>query len=170
MIEPERLITDCQPPVIFQPGLLSRRGLYGAARGIVNPVVVVDRMGEGEPGFESLMFHEGLHVHERHALAGVLVLLGGCAAFALGLGLEAWGLLGTSLLTPAAFAWWRREQEVRADAFALRGAGARDFMAFVLMHPHPEGRWGRWCYGETPAKRFNRAVARAARYGWKVPL
>lgn len=143
MIDPNDMLRR-QPPIQSLPGLYKNTGLYAVAHGILRPRVLVDRTGEHLPGFEALMFHEALHVHERHALVGFLFLL---------VPVVGWGL----------WVWWRRAQEIRADLFALRAAGSRDFYAFVAMHPHPRGRFWRWCYGATAAARFNRTVARYKR-------
>lgn len=168
MIHPQKMIAEAPPPVVMTPGLHKRTGLWGLARGVVFPVVLFDRQAEGMPGAEALLFHEGLHVHEKHALAGGMLVGIGIALAAVGVAWEVWPLALASLLTPAVWAWWRREAEARADAFALRGAGSIDFRAFVAMHPHPIGRFWRWVYGRTAAQRIERAVMRAARNGWEV--
>lgn len=168
MIHPRDLVFRDPPPIIMTPGLHKRTGLWGFARGVVLPVVHFDRMAEGQPGSESLLFHEGLHAYERHALAGLMLVGLGLLAAGIGVSYQLWGLAFGSLLAPLAYAWWRREAELRADAFALRGAGSRDFLCFVSMHPHPTGWFWRWCYGANPGRRYNRAVTRAARHGWEV--
>jgi hypothetical protein len=125
---------------------------------------MVDRMSEGLPGFEALVSHETLHVHERHALIGFVLFL---------------------LVLPL-WPFWRREQEVRADAFALLSVewtkrketdtaptidsldrSLCEFRSFVLMHDHPTGRFWRWVYGWSVEHRVTRAIERARRYGWK---
>lgn len=176
MIRPLDLLLQRQPPVVVTPGLHRATGLWAQAEGVVRPFVRVDRLVEGRAGFEALMFHEALHVHERHALVGLVLLCLGLfaatVAFALGEYLS-------FMVCPAAgiLAWilWRREQEVRADAFALVACattaadpakGLREFSAFVLLHEHPTARFWRWCYGRNPAHRVERAVARAGRMRW----
>lgn len=147
MIDPQDLIRR-QPPTMHLPGLHKRYGVYGMARGVFHPVVVVDRTKvEGRPGFEALMFHEGLHAHERHALIG-------------------FAMLAVPVLGWLAWLWWRREQEIRCDAFAFRGAGPSEFYSFCRMHPHPTERFGRWCYGQNADDRYARTLKRAGRYGW----
>lgn len=173
MIDPRALLTHRQPPIVLSPGLHRHTGLYAQAEGLVRPFIRTDRLAEGRPGFEALMYHEALHVHERHALAGLVLLF---------------------LPVVGVFLWilWRREQEIRADAFALlaastfaksreaekeepdpavvaaerAAAGLREFSAFVLLHEHPKSRFWKWCYGRTPAHRVERAVARSRRIRW----
>ncbi len=164
------------------PGLHNRTGLWGQAVGVVWPRVVVDRLVETRAGFEALMFHEALHVHEHHALAGIVLLSLGMAGSAVSLVLEHPEGFGAFLLAGVA-AWflWRREQEIRSDAFAMRGAsteadgkvtprsmrdGLREFRAFTLLHPHPRGWFWKWCYGRSPKHRVRRAKARMGRTRW----
>lgn len=148
MIEPRDLLTWAQPPIYPKPGLHKRYGVYAMAYGVWSPRILVDRNYEGQPGWEAMMFHEGLHVHERHALCGLVLLLIPVV------GWIAWFL-------------WRREQEIRADAFALKGSGPSETWAFIRqLHPHPTDWFGRWCYGRTAKDRWERTVARAWRYGW----
>ena len=137
-------------------------GVYACAVGFLRPQVLVDRKAEVREGFNSLIWHESLHAVEHHALFGVFVLLVGMVGFSVAVVLELWL---SAVLCPfaglAAWAFWRREQEVRADAVALYGAGVgglgeehpfwaverylekraaeglMDFRAFLYLHPHP---------------------------------
>jgi hypothetical protein len=144
MMNPQDLLAGPLPICIATSGLYRRTGVWACARGLLYPEILVDRAAETRDGWEALMFHEALHVRERHALIGLLILI---------------------LFAPA-WPWWRREQEVRADAFALWGAGREEFWAFLYLHPHPTGRFARWCYGRSREHRAERAERRARRYGW----
>ncbi len=149
-------------PVAAARGLHRATGLWGRAFGVLRPFVELDRMAEGLPGFEALVFHEGLHVQERHALVGIVLLA---------IPVVGW------ILWP----FWRREQEIRADAFAfaacrvvasrdpIRGqkVAEREFSAFCLMHPHPRDWFWRWCYGRNPSHRYERAKKRAGSIRWR---
>jgi len=187
MIEPHDLLRGRQPRTVSMPGLHAHTGLWAQAIGVLRPAVFVDRMIEGRPGFEALMFHEALHVHEHHALAGLVVL--GFGFLGASLSLVAENLAGfLSCLALGAVAWasWRREQEIRCDAFALRGAcsefdpetkawrvtpesekkGLAEFRAFTLLHEHPTRWFWKFAYGGTPRRRIARALARARRIRW----
>lgn len=144
MIDPQALLAGPLPTCIATSGLHTRLGVWACARGLWKPEILVDRGAETRDGWEALMYHEALHVRERHALVGILCIL---------------------LFAPA-WLWWRREQEIRADAFALWGAGSAEFWAFLYLHPHPKGRFARWCYGGSREHRAERAARRARRYGW----
>ena len=161
MIDPLALLRYRNPPVVSSPGLYHHTGRWAHAEGILRPFVRVDRGAETLKGFDALMFHESLHVHEKHALIGVLLLL-------------------CPLVWPM-WLWFVREREIRADAFALAAVsmnrlgewtpetgkhGMSEFKAFVWLHPHPTSRFWKWCYGRHPEHRVSRAVERARRLRW----
>lgn len=197
MIDPSKaaggLPVSVLPMFVFKRGFHARTGVMARADGILDPVVIADRLAVGRHGWNGLAFHEILHCLERHSFVGLLVLTipTSCAwplaffsgSLVAGYLLALWGVL--------AWVWWRREQEVRADAFAWRGAGAQDFYAFVLELPlAPEGRlpagwtwlarpraiasavsrlWCRWLYAKSLTHRINRASRRAERTKWTPP-
>lgn len=146
-----------------QAGLTRRYGAPAVCAGVLRPRVVVDRIAEGKPGFEALMFHEGTHAFEFHAFVGLLFI--GLAFGGVGVSI-AFGLWWLLLLFPAGlagWAWWRREQEIRADVIALWGAGGAEFRAFLLMHRDPPTAFSRWCYGRTLSHREARTHTRLHR-------
>lgn len=126
-----------RPPCVRRPGLHKHLGLWACAEGVTSPVVYVDSGAEAVAGFEALMFHEALHVIDRHAF---------------------WGCVFAAL--PPLWMWWRREVELRADVFAYEGAGDQEFYNFVHMHPHPTGWFWKWCYGKTRGHRIERTRKR----------
>lgn len=193
---------DPKFPVRLMPRFVGRTGLHhpppygqGAwaqARGLLEPFILADRLAETREGFQALAFHETLHCVERHALASLLILLSPIVvAFPIALlvsPLLAWAGIGAGVL---AWAWWQREREIRADAFAWRGAGPQRFYAFLAMLEHPSldptvpagwgwlqwarvlavratHAWYRWVYGRTVEARATRAARRAERTRWVV--
>lgn len=176
-------------PVRSVPGLWKHRGVWAMAYGVWNPVLLLDRMAEQRAGFEAMMFHESLHVQEHHLLAANTILglgaLGTAVAF---VRQEPWGSLAFLLVTLVGWILWRREIELRSDAYSLRGVstvcwvingkaevaetaashekGMREFLAFTLLHEHPTGWFWRFCYGRSPVHRLQRALARMRRTKW----
>ena len=161
MIRPERLF-ESPPRTFVVAGLRARTGLYALCDGALSPAVYVDRRIEGQPGFEALIYHESLHAVERHALIGLVLLT-----------IPVVGWVG--------WIFWRRAQEVRADAFAFAAcarlspapteeariaAAKRELVALTLMHAHPTRAFWRWCYGRNPKDRLERALRRARRIRW----
>lgn len=175
MIDPRDLMRKRMPPIRAVSGLYNRTGLWAYAYGVFRPYMVADRRAEwATSGYEALMFHETLHVHERHALVGALILAVGAVLSAVAL------TYGDPLMfgvpgSVATLVWmaWRREQEIRADAFALWGVtertkegkptvrgrqkGIAELRAFALLHPHPKGWFWTWCYGKSVEHRVRRA-------------
>lgn len=139
----------------------------GACVGILRPRVLVDRAMQLKPGFDSLMYHEGTHAHERHRFGALLLVAPGFLA--LGLGAVVWPpLMALALVSLACWAWWCRRMETRADAVALFGAGHKDFFSFLMLVGTPLTRWGKWCYGESRRHRTERAAKECRRRGWDV--
>jgi hypothetical protein len=177
------------PPFVFDP-YLRQKGHWARAEGILEPVIRADRLATGRPGWNALLHHEALHCIERHPLVGIL-LLGfpmSAAPFVAAVfgSASGWGSLALGL---ALWAWWKREREIRADAFAWKGAGPQQFYSFVAMLPHPElspalpkgwrwlawarwlgvnaeHAWYRWVYGRTLQARIERARRRAGSTRW----
>lgn len=192
MIEPVELFRRRLVPVfVFEKGA-RKRGFWARSEGILKPFVRADRLGQGQPGWSALCYHESLHCVERHAFVAFLVLMVpatlGLVAVAVGF---PWSGYSATVLGWLLWLWWKREAEVRADAFAWRGAGPLDFYALMTMLPHPVDfgylpagwmwlslprrlglwvslAWYRWLYGRTVEDRVTRARERAERTRWKV--
>ena len=121
--------------MIHVPGLHNRTGVWAYCAGVFRPRVVFDALCETRLGGNALIMHEMTHAHERHALLGIII-----GVLTLGLGYQP----------------FRRWAEIRADRVAYR-MGEAEFAAFVLMHPHPKTRIGKYRYGATPEARVERA-------------
>lgn len=155
-----REITHASVACFAVKDMAKHKGRHAECRGFLWPRVYVDRAAQFLPGFDSLMYHEGMHAIEYHnaTCGGVLVIGLAAASMAIGASMP-W----LALLVPACIALWfwlKRSHEASADAMALWGAGAQDFEAMLLMHRAPTGRFARWCYGATIAERRRRAYAR----------
>jgi hypothetical protein len=138
----------------------------GACLGVLSPRIVIDREMEMEIGFEALCYHEGCHAFERHRFFALLLLVPSFVAVVLAFGLsEPWWLC-TLPCSPVLWVWWAREQETRADAMALHGAGRADYFALISRIGRQRTRWGSWCYGRTLRARERRARERCDRNGW----
>jgi len=154
------------------PGLKRAFGVYACATGVLYPQVLVDPMVRTLPGEQALVAHEMAHVEGRHALKFIVACV--CAVLFAGLSLvavaaQAHGAIdwpGWMLALPFAFttAWalnipfFLRWCEIEADKYALFRTDAKAFIAFLHLHPHPTGRWGRWLYGSTLEARIRRSL------------
>lgn len=150
-----------------QQGLLARRKCYALCEGILRPRVIVDRKAEVLPGFEALMYHEGTHAYEYHALAGAIILGVAILSASFAVALAAPCFLLVTVATLGMWLWWMREREVRADAIALYGAGRAEFRAMLMLHAHPRGWFWRWVYGQSISHREVRARRRCEAHGWR---
>jgi len=115
-------------------GLHRSKGVYAMAVGVLKPYILVDPLIRSLDGQTACIFHESCHVLWRHLFTSRVL-------FALSL-----------VCPPMILAWihFQRYIERAADDFALENTGAKEFAAFVFMHPHPKGRWGRWCLASWP--------------------
>ncbi len=138
----------------------------GACVGILRPKIVIDREMEMTPGFEALCYHEGCHAYERHKFFALLLFVPSFAAVAFSFGLNMPGMLCFLPCSALLWAWWAREQETRADAMALHGAGRKEYVALLYRIGRQRTRWGAWCYGRTLAARERRARERCDGNGW----
>lgn len=201
MIHPSDVTPDIAPPILAKKGLLNSTRHWGFSYGLLRPFVKVDPLARFQSGYRGLVAHEALHCLERHAfwsavcagstfLAFTLLVLEGLilgeevGAVLVGAG---FGVLAGGVLY---LAWWYREREIRADAFALEDVGLTGFYAFLLMVGHPavaDGpavgplgfakriwlrtfrRWLRWVYARTISERVARAARRRGRLGWPLP-
>lgn len=152
------------------PGLFKATGVYALATGVLSPQVIVDPIIRGKPGEQALVAHEVAHVEGRHALKYIIMC--GVALFLACFTLLLWLARGP-LLVPnttlvcfaAATALWTlfipqalRRFEIEADEAALARTSPADFVAFVHIHAHPKGRWGRWLYGANTGDRISRVL------------
>lgn len=199
MIHPTNVTGEIAPPILASKGFLNRTRHWAVSRGVLRPHIVTDPGARFQNGYRGLLAHEALHCLERHVFWTLLVAV---TTFGISVGLWLLGavlgrgevalagvgaLLGGSLY----LAWWSREREIRADAFALEDVGLTGFYAFLLMVGHPavaDGppigplafakrfglrlfrRWLRWVYARTINERVARAARRRSRLGWPLPL
>lgn len=152
------------------PGLHKRSGVYAACIGVLAPRVLVDPAVHGQPGEQALVAHELAHAEGMHGLKYILSLLIGCiltagVAFAFlahaQLRLCAYHFIGFGSFPICWWVmhfFWLRECEIEADARALMATDARTFVSFLLLHPHPKGRWGRFLYGKSTTARAKRVL------------
>jgi len=138
----------------------------GACVGILTPRIVIDREMEMSPGFEALCYHEGCHAFERHRFFSLLLLVPSLIAVSVSFGFSIPWALSFLPLSPLLWVWWAREQETRADAMALHGAGSKEYLALLYRIGRQRTRWGAWCYGRTLRARERRARERCNRNGW----
>lgn len=154
------------------PGLKRALGVYACATGVLYPQVLVDPMVRTLPGEQALVAHEMAHVEGRHALKFIVAVVVAVLLHGLVLTTEAavayeavnLPLWTRWLLWAFACAWslnipfFLRWCEIEADRYALFRTDAKTFIAFLHLHPHPTGRWGRWLYGSTLEARIRRSL------------
>lgn len=141
MSEPARYWVNCE--AINCIGLHRTTGLYARAVGALKPYIQVDPLIRSLDGQTACIFHEACHVLWKHLFTSRL-------------------LICLSICPPVFLVWlyFQRYIERAADDFALENTGVKEFAAFVYMHPHPKGRWGRWCYGDSASERLDRALSK----------
>lgn len=154
------------------PGLKQKYGVYAFATGILAPQVLVDPMVRTMRGEQALVAHEMAHVEGRHALKYVMSLIvagtlgcfcavAGAAQIAGAASLPAWAnisFLAFTIAWAVHIPFFLRWCEVEADKYALARTDSKTFVAFLWLHPHPKGRWGRWLYGSSIEDRINRVL------------
>lgn len=208
MIHPSHVTGDIAPPILAKRGFRSNgwkgipKGHWAASYGMLRPFIVADPLARFQNGYRGLVAHEALHCLERHVFWSTLVKTTTFGLFTILLlhgltwgGAQGWIVVcasfGVLLGGMAYLAWWSREREIRADAFALEEVGLTGFYTFLLMVGHPavaDGpaagplgfakrlgartfrRWLRWVYARTINERVARAARRRSRLGWPLPL
>jgi len=162
--------------VIPAPGLYQRAEVYAVCTGTISPIVYVDPIIRGQPGEQSCIEHERWHADARHGLKSVLSwCVMALLVFSIGV-TWAFGPAVVVLIEWALFVgWvsahlhWLRDCEIEADKQALALTSPRDFVAFVFLHPHPKGRWGRFLYGQSPEDRIKRILPVIPKGAFKCP-
>lgn len=146
------------------PGLRRDRGRYAECVGTLTPVLHVDPTVSGKHGEEALIAHEACHAIERHGLQAAASLGIGFAFFCAAVVAVAMSHWSYDVLCAAFLLWlgnhlvFLRHCEVEADRYAMEATSPNEFVAFLHLHPHPKGRWGRWLYGASREARIRRIL------------